>query len=325
MVKKDSVPDKGQAYKEAFVSALSQHLATPSESWPSVRCWAKDSLLKVIKQVRDELAIQGHGSSQSHSSLLDWMCKIRLMAKLPIEGASIYLFEAGATTESEVDPLELLMASVPAGVICYMSAIVYHGLTTQHAGHHHIAKLVPTKPTQEIEQAEVLPSETPNLSPASGDRKSRGLGTQLFQFHQVSYYRTDKTIKLVPGVQTRSYGPRTNIRITTVEQTLLDSLYKPFHCGGPEVVFEAWQEAIQSDRIDEGRIVSYLHTMQYPATTRRLAVMLEQYGYSPRTELSKFFESALNAIDRNGPYARISLLPGVNYTTLNDEWLVHTP
>ena len=46
----------------------------------------------------------------------------------------------------------------------------------------------------------------------------------------------------------RAYGPRAQIRITTLEQTLLDSLYKPFLCGGPEVVFEAWQDAV--DRLD---------------------------------------------------------------------------
>ena len=64
----------------------------------------------------------------------------------------------------------------------------------------------------------------------------------------------------------------------TLEQTLLDSLYKPFLCGGPEVVFEAWQEAVGSRRIDEERLLTYLRAMNYPATTRRLAVMLELAG-----------------------------------------------
>src|SRR5207237_3233319 len=43
---------------------------------------------------------------------------------------------------------------------------------------------------------------------------------------------TRRSARLVLGVQSRDYGPRTRIRITTLEQTLLDTLSKPFHCGG---------------------------------------------------------------------------------------------
>ena len=111
----------------------------------------------------------------------------------------------------------------------------------------------------------------------------------------------------------------------TLEQTLLDSLYKPFLCGGPEVVFEAWQEAVGSRRIDEERLVTYLQAMNYPATTRRLAVMLELAGGTPSAELQQFLQASQEAIDRQSPHACISLLPGVDYQNVNESWLVSTP
>jgi hypothetical protein len=111
----------------------------------------------------------------------------------------------------------------------------------------------------------------------------------------------------------------------TLEQTLLDSLYKPFQCGGPEVVFEAWQEGVASRRIDEERLVKYLRSMNYPATTRRVAVMLELAGGTPSAVLRQFLQASQKAIDRQSPHACISLLPGVDYQNLNESWLVSTP
>jgi predicted transcriptional regulator of viral defense system len=110
-----------------------------------------------------------------------------------------------------------------------------------------------------------------------------------------------------------------------LEQTLLDTLYKPFHCGGPGVVFEAWQEAVASRRVDEERLVDYLQAMDYPATARRLGVMLELVGCTPGKELKQFLDTSREAIDRQGPHVRISLLPGINYQNLNAPWLVNMP
>jgi hypothetical protein len=105
----------------------------------------------------------------------------------------------------------------------------------------------------------------------------------------------------------------------------LDTLHKPFYCGGPEVVFEAWQEGAASRRIDEDRLVTYLRAMNYPATTRRLAVMLQLAGGVPGAGLRRYLDDCQGAIDRQGPYSRISLLPGIEYQNLNEPWLVNTP
>jgi hypothetical protein len=273
------------------------------------------------------MATEGIESGLSHISLLEWLCRLRLASQIPVEGESIYLLEIGASAEAEVDPLELLMADKPSGVICYFSAVAFHALTTQLVEHHHAAELRPQSSTRVSGRPEKDKDflNQPE-SPASESHKPSVLGKKLlFRFQGVPFYSTSRSIRLVPGIQTRNRGPRAQVRVTTLEQTLLDTLYKPFHCGGPEVVFEAWQEGIASRRIDEERLVAYLRAMNYPATARRLGVMLELAGAAPGVELQRFLEASRDATDRRSSHARISLLPGVDYQNLNEPWLVNTP
>jgi hypothetical protein len=325
MANKPGMLEREQAYREAFLARLNQSLAAPTSEWPTVRCWTEPALDRIFRQVRNELAAEGVESGLSHSSLLEWLCRLRLASPLPVESESVYLLEIGASAEAEVDPLELLMAGKPSGVICYFSAVAFHALTTQLVEHHHVAELRPRGPGPVSGRPEEDVAERPERPPASGSRRPRGLGKLLFRFQGIPFYSTRRSARLVPGVQTRGYGPRARVRITTLEQTLLDTLYKPFHCGGPEVVFEAWQEGVASRRIDEERLVAYLRAMNYPATARRLGVMLELAGGTPGAELRRFLEACQEAIDRQSPHARISLLPGVDYQNLNEPWLVNTP
>jgi hypothetical protein len=317
--------EKEQAYREAFLAHLNQKLAAPTTEWPTVRCWTEPALNRVFKQVRDELINEDLKSSLSHTSLLDWLCKLRLASSLPIEGESAYLLEMGASAETDVPPMELLMACKPSGTICYFSAVAFHELTTQIVVHHHIAELQTPSNKPVSERPEIDASEKPKSPTPSVTRAPRGLGELLFRFQGVPFYSTRRSSRLVPGIQMRSYGPRAQVRITTLEQTLLDTLYKPFHCGGPEVVFEAWQEAVTSHRINEDRILKYLMAMNYPATARRVAVMLELVGSTPSNELQHYLRTTQDAFDRQSPHAHISLLPGIEYQNLNQTWLVNTP
>jgi hypothetical protein len=325
MARKAVSLEKEQIYRETFLAELNRKLAAPTPEWPTVRCWVASTLNSVFKQVRDDLAAKGMRMAVSHRALLDWVCRLGLASLIPVEGESIYLLEIGASAESEVDPLELLMAGKPSGVICYFSAVAFHSLTTQLTEHHHVAELNPQVPEGQSDGTKEKKPERTGGEMTTKSRAPRGLGRPLFHYRGIPFYSTRRSARLVPGVQTRGYGPRTQIRITTLEQTLLDTLYKPFHCGGPEVVFEAWQEGVASRRIDEERLVEYLRAMNYPATARRLAVMLEQMGTTPSDQLRQFLETCQGAIDRQSPHARISLLPGVDYQNLNEHWLVKTP
>ena len=325
MANKSSALEREHAYRDEFLARLNQRLATPTSEWPTVRCWTEPALDRVFGQVRDELAAEKLETGLPNSSLLAWLCRLHLASQLSVESKSVYLLEIGANTKTEVDPLELLMAGKPSGIICYFSAVAFHELTTQLVKHHHVAELQLHRATPESRHAEEDSAGRPERPTASGRRQPRGLGTLLFRFQGVPFYSTRRSTRLIPGIQTRGYGPRAQIRITTLEQTLLDSLYKPFYCGGPEVVFESWQEGISSRRIDEERLVAYLLAMDYPATARRLGVMLELVGSAPGAELRRFLEACQGVIDRQSPHARISLLPGVDYQNLNEPWLVNTP
>ena len=198
-------------------------------------------------------------------------------------------------------------------------------MTRQLVEHHHVAELQPPSAGPESERPEEDDAQPPQRPPTAGSRKPRGPGKLLFRFQGIPFYSTRRSSRLVPGVQKRGHGPRAQVRITTLEQTLLDALYKPFPCGGPEVVFEAWQEGVASRRIDEERLVEYLRVMNFPATARRLGVMLGLVGGAPGTGLRRLLEACQDSIDRQSPYARISLLPGVDYQNLNEPWLVNTP
>jgi hypothetical protein len=325
MISKPNTLEREQAYQEAFLARLNERLASPTLEWPTVRCWTEPALDRIFKQVRDELAAEKVESDLSHFSLLEWLCRLRLASPLPVEGGSVYLIEIGASAEAEINPLELLMAARPSGVVSYFSAVAFHELTTQLVEHHHVAELRPPALEPENGRPEKDVAEGPERPAASSSRRPRGPGTLLFRFQEVPFYSTRRSARLVPGVQTRGCGPRAQVRITTLEQTLLDTLYKPFYCGGPEVVFEAWQEGVASRRIDEERFVAYLRAMNYPATSRRLGVMLELVGSTPGAELRQFLEGCQGAIDRRSPHACISLLPGVAYQKLNEPWLVNTP
>ncbi|MGL4420603.1 MAG: type IV toxin-antitoxin system AbiEi family antitoxin domain-containing protein [Gemmataceae bacterium] len=323
--RKPNKSEKEELYREAFLPRLNFKLAAPTSEWPTVRCWTEPALNKIFRQIRDELATDGLNSGLSHASLLAWLCRLRLAARLPVEGDPVYLIDVHASPASEINALELLMAVMPSGVICYFSAVVFHNLTTQMVEHHHVAELRPQSPAIESKNSDPQASERPDGAKSVRKKGPVGLGTRLFGFQGIPFYRTRRSCRLIPGVQTRGYGPRTLIRITTLEQTLLDCLYKPFHCGGTDVVFEAWQEAIASNRIDEERLVMDLQAMNFPASTRRVGVMLELMGHTPGVELRHHLELSQQTIDRSSPFSRISILPGVEYQKLNEHWQVFMP
>jgi len=286
----------------------------------------------MFQRVKDEV-----GESkppQSNLELIHWMEKLGLASAIEVDGEVFYLLEIGAGPKSEIDPMELLMAYEPLGVVCYFSAIAFHSLTSQMPSHHHVAVITESSRMGDAKEAERDNTEVElcreTIAKKVGNykktrRKANPLGKVLFSFLDVPYYLTRRTKRLVPGVQNRSNGPRGQFRITTYEQTLLDTLYKPQNCGGPAVVLEAWQEAVASGRLDEQRLVGYLAQMDYPSTTRRLGTMLQLMEYKPGDELGSYLDRAKRSINKEAPHLQISLLPGFDYSNLDEGWLVRLP
>jgi len=309
------------SFYESFLELLNNKISHPTPDLPTVRYWTTSSLKKILAQVRKELAEKDIVSDSSYVSLIEWLRRIGFEREVLAEGETFHVIEIGAGTRGGIDPLELLMAVRPQGVICYFSAIAFHSLTTQPVQHHHVAELQVSKPHTKREAESQLEDSNPRPLSISPPR----LGSELFRYEGKPYFTTKRSIRLIPGIQVRDYGPRTQLRITTVEQTLLDALYKPFHAGGPAVVLEAWQEAASTFRFDEERMSQYLVQMQFPATARRVGAIIEMISYSPGNELRRVLNDSMTTVNSNSPYAEISLLPGIEYQSINRDWLVKIP
>lgn len=312
---------------ELFLTKLNSTIAKPTRSWPTVRCWEKRFLERLFAKILSH-PINGISLKDkiTHDRLLEHLCKIGLAHHIQTQTppswqrrpAEFYLLEIGSS-QSSVSPLELLQAYSPAGVICYFTAVTFHSLTTQTASHHHVAEL-----QRPVRAAAASPVEKTPTTPKRTQAVARNpLGTARFLHQNIPYYSTKRSQRSLAGLQTRDLGPRTQFRITTLEQTLLDTLAKPFHCGGPSVVFEAWEAGIP--RVGEDRLVEYLTHMSYPASARRLGAMLDLFDYTPQQELRQILSLCQSTIDRDADYSRISLLPGLPYKNFNDKWQVYLP
>ena len=92
------------------------------------------------------------------------------------------------------------------------------------------------------------------------------------------------------------------------------------------MVFEAWQEATESARLDEIRFVEHLRQInQPPLLIRRIGAMLHLLRRSPGPELDRLLSGGKDSIDRKSAHSQISLLPGFDYANLDKEWLVQMP
>ena len=107
------------------------------------------------------------------------------------------------------------------------------------------------------------------------------LGTEIFRFDEVPYYVTRRDASLAPGIQLRVVSPKTWLRITTIEQTLLDTLLQPVRCGGEAVILEAWEKGVKD--MDMDRMAEHLTKIQREDLDRRVAAVLDLTGADVKT------------------------------------------
>jgi len=310
----------GEAWIEDLVRTLGEILDSPSDRFPTPHCLTRSALIAAIQEARQNLARQRRTSSTTAREVRRHLENEGLVHGLPLAAApggrrlpEIFALDIGASSAPSPDPVEMLQAAVPSGVVCYFSALVFHGLTTQPCPHHHIARLVP-------------PS-TPRSSVAHAPGKERTphdpLGTPLFMHDGLLFYVTNRDPALLPGIQTRLLHPHARIRIADYEQTLLDTLHKPASCGGPAVVFEAWETG--AGRLDEARLFERLHRISRPLLSRRTGWMLQRFGHLPGAALEAWLREARQQADREGETARAPLLPGVPGRVFDSQWRLDVP
>ena len=111
--------------------------------------------------------------------------------------------------------------------------------------------------------------------------------------------------------------------MTTIEQTLLDTLQYPYHCGGPEIVFEAWQTA--RDRYEEEDLLEGLKLIGLPPLIRRLGAIYNLFNYKPSKCLGTFLEEKRDQFFMQSQNPPIPLLRGLVFSQLDSYWNVLVP
>ncbi|MBT4860421.1 MAG: hypothetical protein HOM14_00385 [Gammaproteobacteria bacterium] len=310
-----------ELFFEKVLASFSTRFASPTSDILSTRCISKLALLKQLLLIRDEIAFPGHKriSGKDILNLLERSKIIQPIITLdPVTNQKQENFYLLGLTSSEniVDPIELLQALEPKGVICYFTALEFYGLTTQIPSHHHIAKLVHTSLRGRKKNYK-------NTPPSKKNHVFNPLGKNKFTYEDIPYYLTNRDTNLILGIKERFLNERTKFRITSIEQTLLDTLHKPLSCGGSSVVFEAWENAI--DKMQSNILLEYLQKINNNALSCRAGYMLQIMDYKINSDLSSFLSSVKNSVTRNNPELAIPLLPGLNYHQFNQEWFIRTP
>ena len=296
-------------------------LGAPSETRPTVRCLSRAharALMIGARAQMDNPELRGF----SADSLLDTLVTGGLLIPVGIDtpGRNFAIYRVGQQASDIVDPIELLEAAEPAGVVCYFTALQFYSLTTQVASHHHIARLVRRAPS-------TMNADEPRLTRTVGDiaavRRRDPLGTRMFTYQGQPYYRTHRGTHTMAGIQLRRLNDSTIARITTREQTLLDTLHRPLSCGGPSVVWEAWERAV--DELDVDTFVDHLRTLNDSRLLRRVGYMLQQQSFSVPTALDELLDRARRAVLQSRDEEPVSLLPGIAGTKCDASWNLRLP
>ena len=290
---------------DRLLSALNRKLEEPTSSMPSVHVFSEIALSRIL---RESLAESRTAKRISGKQLLRLLEQSGLGATIELEsegesGPSLRLWKVGFGGDRDADPLELLQAKETNGVICYFSALNYHNLTTQMVPHHHVSQL---KSEDGVGQP----------STANRSQKIPRLGSLLFKYDDIPYYLTRRISSRVPGVKSYFFSQKTIIRITDLEQTLLDTLHRPWSCGGASVVMEAWENGIQ--RLDQERLASHLISINHPLLTRRAGCMLAQFSFRMEaTSLDRLLSETKSA---TSSMPAEFLLPAIPGRRMDEAW-----
>lgn len=306
------------------MAALSERLSVPSEELPTVRCLKHSTLTAQIKAVirvnQSELRTTFPPACRviEHLKRMGWVQPIKAQSSQGRDHIEFLLVNAGSRDGQPVSALELLQAWLPAGVICYFSALTHHELTSQTAAYHHIARLNPSRPRRES-----ISATQPEPGGEASERSR--LGKDIFHFGKVACYETRRDASLVPGIQMRVVSPRTWLRITTLEQTLLDTLLQPLRCGGEAVILEAWERGAAA--MDADRMSEHLGKIQRDDLGRRVGAVLDLIGADVTTsslgDRLRALKERLAAA--TAEIADIPLLWGFQFPERSEAWKVRLP
>ena len=290
---------------EQLIAGIARRVGSPSELIPSTRCVSRTSLHKVLADFRKSTEfnwLRKHRNDSVTTMLCDAGVATPLTSAVEIQRRDQLYALGFGVSPGALEPLEILTALEPHGVVCYFSALELHQLTTQVPPHHHIG--IPVKRPIELGAPAITMTETPPP-----------LGTIRGRYAGVDFYSTQRPETLMLGVQRRHVSSFLLSRATTVEQTLLDTLIRPYSCGGAAVIFEAWETG--SSRMVPRKFVDLLKVVNQANLTQRAAWWLHRWLPG---------ESALLAeLQGYTGDEWVSALPGMPYTVRDERFHVLGP
>jgi len=304
---------------------LKSGVSLPTPQHPTARVWRESDLKAVIAKVRKQHLAELVSTFPAAKVVIKRMLEIGWLRPIPVESAvegkalpKLYLLDMEAADEELPEPWELLQGYQPDGVLCYFGAAAFHQLTTQEPSFHHIAICRPPGPKPE-------PGETRPIEVSNEPGQLRDpLGTLVFRFQGLPCYTTRRDKSMMPGTQIREYGPRTQLRITTLEQTMLDTLWQPLRCGGESVVFEAWERGVL--RWNPERMAKHLTAINRQECDRRVGAVLCLLGVEvPSGSLRTLLATRRDELRVSPAEPPLPLLPGLPGSTLLQEWGIMTP
>jgi len=311
-----------EAFFEKLLAKMAERFSESSQKLPGVSCVSRAMLKRELVVIRDELSFAGH-KRVTADTIIRHLLQSGLLSQVPLEGedrarrhVEVYLVGLGSAT-SVVSPVELLTAIEPYGVVCFFSALQIYELTTQLPSHHNVAVL-----TKASSRGGVRARIDGNVAASVTRRQRNPMGEFVFSFGELPYYRNRRCRKLVPGVKWRYLGQKTRYRVTTMEQTLLDMLQHPLPCGGPAVVFEAWENALLV--FDEERLLEYLMVLRNDVLARRVGSMLDFLAHECGSGLAQFLGDVRSRMTKEET-AYVSLLAGMHYLQPDKKWLTRRP
>jgi hypothetical protein len=309
---------------EVFLRTLGVRVSVASEKNLTARCWKLSTLRREIRAVtKSKHEILRTTFPPAHVVIeqlkrMGWVHSIKVQSPNDAELIDFFMLDMEAGKDEPIYPLELLQAYLPDGVICYFSAINYYELTTQVVAHHHVARLNPPRAKKRLAAVDAT---EPRSAGESVERNP--LGTEIFHFEDVGYYLNKRDISLVPGIQLRVVSPRCWLRITTLEQTLLDALMQSVRCGGEAVALEAWETGVK--QIDADRMAEHLSKIQRDDLDRRVGAVLELIGADfAASNLGQWLDAVRDRL-LTQDVPEIPLLAGLEFSEPNKTWKVRTP
>lgn len=298
---------------ESLIDAFGHEVDKPTPELGGVRCISRRTFGHVWKRMKVAHAPlqRSHLSTADALGLLVDAGLLTAVQATEEETRSnldtLYIVGWGVS-QSDLDPLDILTALEPSGIICYFSAFALHGLTTQVPTHHHVATLV-DRP---------LPADV--VGGAASNAGKQRLGALRARINGLPYYSTQRTARLVAGVQRRTLSPWLVVRCTTVAQTLIDGVMRAFSCGGPAVVIEAWEQAAEVTKAET--LIDLAAQIGHPPVARRVGYMIEMTAglceQVSAVQLDRLFPAGQEATP-------IPLFPGLTPRSTNARWQVQVP